>query len=157
MIVTRLVRQVINYCTLTREHNSLKLPFFNHSSTQPEKNPNVLKQFIIMWSVCWLSLSTALLLSVYGQTNCFNPYSCALTTIMQSTNFTFCYGYNSCNGAVITSTVSSYTYCRGSFSCYQALSLQHTSTSTRADFLCHGLFSCAGIPIIHNDNGYIWC
>ena len=127
-------------------------------NTRENLNMSHLTRMTEFFFVC-VALS-GFVLSVNGNKECYEAYSCASQSIIESTDAILCYGSNSCRESDIINTLTGSILCYASFSCYQALSIQRlnqsTSNPTRSIY-CDGLFSCAGVSNITNYNGGVLC
>ena len=70
-----------------------------------------------------------------------------------------CYGYLSCAFmSVVATTNTKRIECKGSYSCYNTSKIERTDESgSDNDILCEGLFACANVNNMVNNNGQIHC
>ena len=91
--------------------------------------------------------------------DCNNAFNCTNMTITEFVNNVNCYGYFSCFESHILLSLNSTTeadiVCGGAYSCY------HSNINLTADesprIYCNGLFSCASASSIYIDHGTIEC
>ena len=92
---------------------------------------------------------------------CHNKSSCAYTSIRSYSDDIECYGLQSCfESPKLESTYNADIQCYGSYSCFNSTIIQHThnSTSTVNSYIqCRGLFACAFIDYLYNQQGGIHC
>ena len=99
--------------------------------------------------------------TVLSQYECHNASSCAYDTIVYTgdndTNVE-CYGSLGCMESTIISNGTANIYCDGSFSCYKSNLLVHYPTNNQSSsIICRGLYSCAFVSNIYNQQGNIHC
>ena len=90
-----------------------------------------------------LMICSLILSLVNGTIWCNNSYSCALTSVQESTSGTVnCYGFYSCYKSPKIVNAVGYAFCDGSYSCYKADEVFAANVNWGQ---CSGLYSCREI------------
>lgn len=90
----------------------------------------------------------------YNENEC-TPYESIRET---GTDDVECWGYRSCAFmSYIETTSTGEIQCKGSYSCYNTSRIERTDDGTNDGILCNGLFGCANVNDITNNNGTIGC